>query len=67
MPDIPYFYQFILNYLELLTEEPFTADLFLHHCCSQGIPSPSPSILTLGQFLRKKVASAQDLICEGRL
>lgn len=34
----------------------------LHHCLSQGIPSLSPSIFTPGQFRRKNVASAQDVI-----
>lgn len=33
-----------------------------HHCFSQGMPSKSPSISTPGQFLRKKVASAQEVI-----
>lgn len=36
----------------------------LHHCRSQGIPLPSPSILTPGQCLRKKVASSHEDICE---
>lgn len=35
-----------------------------HHWDSQGIPSPSPSIFVLGQFLRKYVASTHDVICE---
>jgi hypothetical protein len=35
-----------------------------HHCDSHGTPSRSPSISTPGQFLRKKVASAQECICE---
>jgi hypothetical protein len=37
---------------------------YWHNCCSQGTPSRSPSICVPGQFLRKKVASAQDVICE---
>ncbi len=36
----------------------------VHHCCSQGMPSPSPSILTPGQDARKYLASAQDVIWE---
>jgi len=35
---------------------------YLHHCFSQGIPSLLPSIFTPGQFLKKKIASSQDLI-----
>ena len=35
-----------------------------HHCFSQGMPSPFPSICTPGQFLRKNVASSQEVICE---
>jgi hypothetical protein len=38
--------------------------LQLHHCCSHGTPSPLPSILVRGQCSTKKVASAQDVICE---
>ncbi|CDH43604.1 hypothetical protein BN874_1260012 [Candidatus Contendobacter odensis Run_B_J11] len=37
---------------------------YLHHCFSQGMPSLFPSILTPGQFLKKKVASSQDVIWE---
>ena len=37
---------------------------YLHHCFSHGIPSLLPSILVPGQFLRKNVASAQEVICE---
>ena len=37
---------------------------YLHHCFSQGIPSLFPSILTPGQFCKKKVASWQDVIWE---
>jgi hypothetical protein len=37
-------------------------DYRLHHCCSQGTPSLLPSIFTPGQFFRKKVASAQEVI-----
>ena len=40
------------------------AKRLVHHCCSQGTPSWSPSIWTLGQFRRKKVASSQEVICE---
>lgn len=36
----------------------------LHHCSSQGIPSLSPSIFTLGQFFRKNLASLHELIWE---
>jgi hypothetical protein len=36
----------------------------LHHCFSQGMPSLFPSILTPGQFCKKKVASWQDVIWE---
>lgn len=36
----------------------------LHHCCSQGIPSKSPSIFVPGQLSRKKLASSHDVICE---
>jgi hypothetical protein len=36
----------------------------LHHCCSHGIPSWFPSIFTPGQFFRKNVASAHEVICE---
>jgi len=32
---------------------PHAAQSHLHHCCSQGMPSLLPSILTLGQCLRK--------------
>ena len=35
-----------------------------HHCFSQGTPSWFPSISTPGQFLKKYVASWQDVICE---
>jgi len=35
-----------------------------HHCFSQGIPFPSPSIFTPGQLARKYFASAHDFICE---
>ncbi|HJT26362.1 MAG TPA: hypothetical protein VJ784_03045 [Pyrinomonadaceae bacterium] len=38
-----------------------------HHCCSQGTPSLSPSICVPGQFLRKNIASSQDVICEQRV
>ena len=37
---------------------------YLHHCFSQGMPSLLPSIFVPGQFCRKYVASAQDVICE---
>ena len=37
---------------------------YLHHCFSQGMPSLFPSILTPGQFCKKKVASWQDVIWE---
>jgi len=37
---------------------------YLHHCFSHGMPSLLPSILVPGQFLRKNVASAQEVICE---
>jgi len=36
----------------------------LHHCFSQGMPSLFPSIFTAGQFLRKNVASSQEVIWE---
>lgn len=36
----------------------------VHHCRSQGTPSLLPSMRTSGQFRRKNVASAQDVICE---
>ncbi len=36
----------------------------LHHCISHGTPSLSPSILVPGQFLKKNVASAHEVICE---
>ena len=36
----------------------------VHHWDSHGTPSPSPSIWVFGQFLRKYVASAQEVICE---
>jgi len=39
-------------------------DHYLHHCCSHGTPSLFPSILLPGQFLRKQVASAHELIWE---
>ena len=38
--------------------------VYLHHCDSQGIPSLFPSIFVPGQFFRKNVASAQEVICE---
>jgi hypothetical protein len=31
------------------------------------MPSPSPSICVLGQFCKKYLASAQDVICEQRV
>jgi len=37
---------------------------YLHHCFSQGMPSLFPSILTPGQYCKKKVASWQDVIWE---
>ena len=37
---------------------------YLHHCFSHGMPSLLPSILVPGQLLRKKFASAQEVICE---
>jgi hypothetical protein len=37
---------------------------YLHHCFSQGMPSLFPSIFVPGQFVRKYVASAQDVIWE---
>jgi len=37
---------------------------YLHHCFSHGMPSLLPSILVPGQFLRKNIASAQEVICE---
>jgi len=37
---------------------------YLHHCCSHGMPSLFPSIFTPGQFFKKKVASAHEVICE---
>jgi hypothetical protein len=40
---------------------------YLHHCFSHGTPSLFPSIFTPGQFLRKNVASAQEVICEQRV
>ena len=36
--------------------------IYLHHCCSHGTPSLFPSIFVPGQFLRKKVASSQEVI-----
>jgi len=36
----------------------------LHHCFSQGMPFPSPSILTPGQWRRKYFASEHEFICE---
>ena len=36
----------------------------LHHCLSHGTPSLFPSIRTPGQFVRKNVASSQEVICE---
>jgi hypothetical protein len=41
-----------------------TLNLYLHHCFSHGTPSPFPSIFVPGQFFKKYVASAQDVICE---
>jgi hypothetical protein len=40
------------------------ATRYLHHCCSHGTPSLFPSIFTPGQFFKKKVASAQEVIWE---
>ena len=37
---------------------------YLHSWVSQGTPSLSPSILVPGQFFKKYVASAQEVICE---
>lgn len=49
----------------LLEERPNgLSHLYLHHCDSQGIPSLSPSIFVSGQFFRKNVASAQEVIWE---
>ena len=39
----------------------------LHHCCSQGVPSLSPSIIVPGQLSRKNFASSHDVICEQRV
>src|SRR5215216_4166723 len=39
----------------------------VHHCCSQGTPSLSPSIWVPGQFARKNFASSQDVIWEQRV
>jgi len=36
----------------------------LHHCHSQGTPSPSPSIPVFPQFCMKYLASAQEVIWE---
>ena len=36
----------------------------VHNCCSQGTPSPSPSILTPGQLAKKYLASRHERICE---
>ena len=37
---------------------------YRHHCFSQGTPSLLPSIFTPGQFFKKYVASAHEVICE---
>ena len=50
---------------ESLAEADAAADAiagYLHHCFSHGMPSLLPSILVPGQFLRKYVASAQEVI-----
>ena len=36
----------------------------VHHCCSQGTPSPFPSIFVPGQCFTKNFASTQEVICE---
>jgi len=38
------------------------ACFYLHHRDSQGIPSLFPSIFVPGQFFKKNVASAQEVI-----
>src|SRR5262245_3571683 len=40
----------------------YFANGLVHHCCSQGTPSLSPSIAVPGQFLRKNFASEQEVI-----
>lgn len=37
-------------------------DYLLHHCFSQGMPFPSPSILTPGQWPRKYLACEHEAI-----
>ena len=42
----------------------YQASAPIHHCCSHGIPSLSPSILVPAQWLMNHCASAQDVIWE---
>ena len=46
------------------TRPSYFENRLVHHWDSHGTPSPSPSIWVFGQFLRKYVASAQEVICE---
>jgi hypothetical protein len=36
----------------------------VHHCCSHGVPSRSPSIFTPGQLAKKNLASLHERIWE---
>ena len=55
----------ILLSLELYLQYPCEQGFrYLHHCFSHGMPSLFPSIFTPGQFFKKNVASAQEVICE---
>jgi len=56
------FFLFLFS-LSLVPRRPGGLQL-LHHCCSQGTPSWSPSIWTFGQLFKKKVASEHEVICE---